>query len=231
MIGSSSRCLLNCRVTITQRSLCRSLQQSRRLAFTTFTKLPLPVVLFASNHVLAVYKPPGWHSIPHSRRSKDDITDENDDPFEGIDTSKCLLTHLQRCKLGGGSQQTYLKPLHRLDQPCSGVMLWGKTTKAASRLQRLFSPQSHNKALQPRSHSDDDSHQLHNHGMLKTYYVVVESQLPPPTNITNDSSDDSSQWTTVDTWCDIDVVIPTVAIVDNQITVPSLRGGRSRSYP
>jgi 23S rRNA-/tRNA-specific pseudouridylate synthase len=159
-----------------------------------FTKLPLPTVLFASNHVLAVYKPPGWHSIPHHHSVSGDSNDQNN---ENIDTtSKCLMTHLQRCKLGGGSQQTYLKPLHRLDQPCSGIMLWGKTTKAASRLQRLFSPQScHETNVASKS----------NHGMLKTYYVVVESPPPPPPpsntmfiNVMSDESHDSTQWTNVE---------------------------------
>jgi 23S rRNA-/tRNA-specific pseudouridylate synthase len=207
-IGTSSRCPLDNRFTTTlQPPRIGRQPQLRRFAFTTFTKLPLPAVLFASNHLLAVYKPPGWHSIPHSHHSRDsDSDDENQDPNEVIDTSKCLMTHLQRCKLGGGSQQTYLKPLHRLDQPCSGVMLWGKTTKAASRLQRLFLPlQSNHSPVYDHSlpssspplltHSKDGPNK-HNHGMLKTYYVVVES--PPSNTSTNESHEAAQQWTTVE---------------------------------
>jgi 23S rRNA pseudouridine1911/1915/1917 synthase len=37
-------------------------------------------------------------------------------------------------QLGGGSGKDFLLPLHRIDKPCSGVMLLGKTSKAASRI-------------------------------------------------------------------------------------------------
>jgi 23S rRNA-/tRNA-specific pseudouridylate synthase len=41
-------------------------------------------------------------------------------------------------KLGGGSQQDFLKPLHRIDQPCSGLLVFGKTSKAASRITKSW---------------------------------------------------------------------------------------------
>jgi 23S rRNA-/tRNA-specific pseudouridylate synthase len=56
-----------------------------------------------------------------------------------MNDNKCLLTHLQQMKLGGGSHQNFLRPLHRLDQPCTGVLMFGKTSKAASRIQRQWS--------------------------------------------------------------------------------------------
>ena len=117
--------------------------------------LKLPVVLFQNNHVLVVHKPPGWHSIPHT-------------DGKVVDTSKCLLTYLCQQKLGGGSQKDYLKPLHRLDQPCSGLLLFGKTTKAASRIQPLF-----RKMSQSSSNADEDGPVAP--VLQKTYYVMVHS--------------------------------------------------------
>ena len=61
------------------------------------------------------------------------ITDTNNNS-----TAKCLLTYLQSQKLGGGSTHTFLNPLHRIDQPCSGLLLFGKTQKASSRITKLW---------------------------------------------------------------------------------------------
>lgn len=114
-----------------------------------------------------MYKPPGWHSIPNGATasrteqfspavkngtissSSSSKHLHNNKSAAGGYNSKCLLTYLTRHELGGGSTRTYLKPLHRLDQPCSGILLLGKTTKAASRVQSAW--------------KDVD----------KTYYVVV----------------------------------------------------------
>lgn len=79
-----------------------------------------PSVIFQSNHLVAVNKPPGWQSvIPKSYTNRD----------------CCLMTYLQRQGLGGGSDQSFLLPLHRIDQPCTGVILYGRTSRAASRIQ------------------------------------------------------------------------------------------------
>jgi hypothetical protein len=43
-----------------------------------------------------------------------------------------------KLQLGGGSRKDFLKPLHRINQPCSGVLLLGKTSKAASRITTLW---------------------------------------------------------------------------------------------
>lgn len=76
-----------------------------------------PTIIYQDNHLLVVNKPPGWHSVPNLEPSP-----------------KCLLTELKNMKLGGGSQNDFLLPLHRIDQPCSGVLLFGKTSKAATRI-------------------------------------------------------------------------------------------------
>jgi 23S rRNA pseudouridine1911/1915/1917 synthase len=74
--------------------------------------LPKPSVLFESNHLLAINKPAGWRSIPN----------------DGQDDGKCLLQYCLQ-------QHTFLRPLHRLDQPCTGILLYGKSSKSASRIQ------------------------------------------------------------------------------------------------
>jgi 23S rRNA pseudouridine1911/1915/1917 synthase len=94
------------------------LWQTTRRRRTFFTLPPPPSILYSSNHLLAVNKPAGWHSIPLERSG----------------SNKCLLTWLKQKSLGGGSRRDFLLPLHRLDQPCSGVLLLAKTSKAASRI-------------------------------------------------------------------------------------------------
>lgn len=86
-----------------------------------YSPLKPPTVLFSDNHLLVVNKPAGWHSVPNPQPSP-----------------KCLLSELKRLQLGGGSQKDFLLPLHRIDQPCSGVLLLGKTSKAASRITTLW---------------------------------------------------------------------------------------------
>lgn len=86
-------------------------------------QLPQPTVIYANNHLLVVKKPAGWHSIPldNNKNSK-----------------KCLLSWLKRHSLGGGSRKDFLCPIHRLDQPCTGVLLLAKTSKAASRITKIW---------------------------------------------------------------------------------------------
>lgn len=83
-------------------------------AYNTASKrsLPTPTVLFESNHLLVLNKPAGWRSIPNDAQ----------------DDGKCLLQYCLQ-------QHTFLRPLHRLDQPCTGVLLYGKSSKSASRIQ------------------------------------------------------------------------------------------------
>jgi 23S rRNA pseudouridine1911/1915/1917 synthase len=80
-----------------------------------------PTILFSDNHLLVVNKPVGWHSVPNPEESP-----------------KCLLSELKRNQWGGGSAKDFLLPLHRIDQPCSGVLMLAKTSKAASRITSLW---------------------------------------------------------------------------------------------
>eukprot|EP00980_Cylindrotheca_fusiformis_P014347 scaffold3827_cov179-Cylindrotheca_fusiformis.AAC.11 len=80
-----------------------------------------PSVVYSDNHLLVVNKPPGWHSVPNPEFSH-----------------KCILSKLREMRLGGGSKQDFLLPLHRIDQPCSGILMFGKTSKAASRITKQW---------------------------------------------------------------------------------------------
>lgn len=86
-------------------------------------RLVAPSILFSSNHLLVVNKPAGWHSIPLE---------------DNKNSKKCLLSWLKRHSLGGGSRDDFLLPLHRLDQPCTGILLLAKTSKAASRITKVW---------------------------------------------------------------------------------------------
>jgi 23S rRNA-/tRNA-specific pseudouridylate synthase len=81
-------------------------------------------VLYQDNHLLVVNKPPGWHCGPNHNQE---------------DRAKCILNHLLFRKLGGGTHhKRLLHPLHRIDQPCSGVLLLGRSSRAGQRLQPLW---------------------------------------------------------------------------------------------
>jgi 23S rRNA pseudouridine1911/1915/1917 synthase len=80
-----------------------------------------PTILYSDNHLLVVNKPVGWHSVPNPE-----------------DSPKCLLSELKHNRLGGGGAKDFLLPLHRIDQPCSGVLMLGKTSKAASRITSVW---------------------------------------------------------------------------------------------
>jgi 23S rRNA-/tRNA-specific pseudouridylate synthase len=110
------------------------------------SRLPKPSILYSSNHLLVVNKPPGYHSIPNKTTAETksaNANNSNNNDTCTISTSskdtditdKCLLSYLKSQGLGGGSTNDFLLPLHRLDQPCSGILLLGKTRRIASRIQ------------------------------------------------------------------------------------------------
>ncbi|GGF89357.1 RluA family pseudouridine synthase [Paenibacillus abyssi] len=103
--------------------------------------LPIPV-LYEDNHLLVVVKPPG---IPSQE-------DESGDP----DMLTLLKNDLKRRYNKPGN--VFLGLVHRLDRPVGGVMLFAKTSKAASRL---------SEAVRSRS-------------IGKTYAAVVNGQPAKP---------------------------------------------------
>ncbi len=88
-------------------------------------RLPEPTVLFTNNHLLLVNKPAGYHSQPN-------------ESIEMKPSQKCLLSKLKAKELGGGSSKNFLLPMHRLDQPCTGVLLLAKNSKAGTRTGNAF---------------------------------------------------------------------------------------------
>lgn len=112
-------------------------------------KLEIPEVIFSNNHLVVVNKPAGWKSQPGDGGGGGSNNDGRySDP-------KCLLTYLKSQSLGGGSQKDFISPTHRLDQPCTGVLIFAKNGKAASRVQVAWSKQK----------------------VQKCYWVVVEGGM------------------------------------------------------
>jgi 23S rRNA pseudouridine1911/1915/1917 synthase len=89
---------------------------------------PIPII-FEDNHLLAVVKPP---NIPSQ-------ADASGDP----DMLTLLKADLKKRRQKPGN--VYLGLVHRLDRPVGGVMVFAKTSKAASRLSRQIRERSFRK--------------------------------------------------------------------------------------
>lgn len=100
-------------------------------------------ILYQDNHLLAVYKPPG---IPLQ-------------PGRSGTVSLMDLTRARIKTQHGKPGNVFLGLVHRLDQPVAGLVLFAKTSKAASRLSRQFREKT------PK----------------KIYRAVVEGTPDPPT--------------------------------------------------
>ncbi|EJK68517.1 hypothetical protein THAOC_10296, partial [Thalassiosira oceanica] len=117
----------------------KSSQTLRRSA-----ELERPEIIYSSNHVCVVNKPPGWKSQPGNGAGGGE---------QRMEDEKCLLSYLKSQSEGGGSKKDFIVPTHRLDQPCTGVLVFAKNGKAASRIQVAWSKQQ----------------------VRKEYWVVVET--------------------------------------------------------
>jgi len=100
-----------------------------------------------------VNKPAGWKSQPGDGGGGGKM--------ERYSDPKCLLTYLKSQLLGGGSQKDFLTPTHRLDQPCTGVLIFAKNGKAASRVQTAWGKRK----------------------VQKCYWVVVEGGMSATTTV------------------------------------------------
>lgn len=99
-----------------------------------------PEILFEDNHLLVVHKPA---NMPVQ-------ADSSNDP----DLQNVLKTYLiEKYNKPGDA---FLGIVHRLDRPTTGIMLFAKTSKAASRL----------------------SDQFRRRNIKKTYWAVVEGEPP-----------------------------------------------------
>ena len=99
-----------------------------------------PVILFEDNHILVAVKPAGVLSQEDATGAPDMLT--------------ILKSYLKKKYDKPGN--VYLGLLHRLDRPVSGVMVFAKTSKAASRI----------------------SEQIREKKMVKRYRAVVQG-VPP----------------------------------------------------
>lgn len=98
-------------------------------------------VLFEDNHLLAVNKPAGLATQP---------SEHNEQNLE--DQAKAYIKIAYQ-KPGN----VYLHPLHRLDKPASGIVLFAKTSKSLSRLQEAMRGQE----------------------LKKIYWAIVEGKVVP----------------------------------------------------
>jgi len=96
-------------------------------------------VLYEDNHLIAVFKPAG-------------ILVQGDETGD-----KCLMDEVKEYlkKKYNKPGNVFLGLLHRLDRPVSGVILFAKTSKGASRL----------------------SEQIRNHKVQKIYHALVEGKI------------------------------------------------------
>ena len=118
------------------------IQRSDNRSHSSTPKIQLdkPQVIFSNNHLLVVNKPPGWKSQPGNGGGQpNDNSNNSQYKSEYNNDPKCLLSYLQSQSLGGGSMKDFLMPTHRLDQPCTGVLIFAKNGKAASRVQVAWS--------------------------------------------------------------------------------------------
>jgi 23S rRNA pseudouridine1911/1915/1917 synthase len=94
-------------------------------------------VIYHDNHLLVVIKPAGIATQPHEH-SSENLTD----------WAKAWIKE-KYAKPGN----VFLEPIHRLDKPVSGLVLFARTSKALSRLQEM----------------------MRAHAIVKTYYALAES--------------------------------------------------------
>ena len=102
-------------------------------------KLPKINIIYEDNHLLVVEKP---INIP--------VQEDDSKDLDLITIIKCYLKN--KYKKPGN---VYLGTVHRLDRPVGGVMVFAKTSKAASRL----------------------SAQIRTNKLKKKYYAVLEGKV------------------------------------------------------
>ncbi len=111
-------------------------------------KLPKINIIYEDNHLLVVEKPVG---IP-----------VQEDKSKDIDMIRLLKDY--RIKNESKSGDAYIGLVHRLDRPVGGIMVFAKTSKAASRL----------------------SEEIRNNTFHKTYLAVIKGTLKNKENTLND---------------------------------------------
>ena len=116
-------------------------------------------VLYEDNHIIAVVKPAGVLS-QGDQTGKQSMYDMVKDYIRIKKGKIPLLGNARPVRNSEGSQRkvsngVFLGLVHRLDKPVSGIILFAKTSKGASRL----------------------SEQFRNHTIQKTYHAIVLGDL------------------------------------------------------
>ena len=109
-------------------------------------------VVYETNHLIVVVKPAGI-------LSQKDVTND-------LDMMTLVKEYLKNKYNKPG--EAFLGLVHRLDRMTSGLMVFGKTSKGASRL----------------------SEQIRNHEFIKKYFTVVENKITKDGTLTNKMSYD-----------------------------------------
>src|SRR3989344_5554487 len=105
-------------------------------------------ILYEDNHIIAVVKPAGLLTQG----------DKSGDPSLMDDVRNYLMEKKNKktpSNPSGQAGNVFLGLVHRLDKPVSGIVLFGKTSKGASRL----------------------SEQFRNHTIEKIYHAIVGGEL------------------------------------------------------
>ncbi len=111
-------------------------------------------VIYSDNHLLAAIKPAGIATQPHEGSS---------DNF--LDRAKEWVK-----KKYNKPGKVFLEPIHRLDKPVSGIVLFARTSKALSRLQEMMRQQ----ALRKVYYAWVETGELEPQGTLEHYLVHGE---------------------------------------------------------
>ncbi len=121
-----------------------------------------PSILYEDNHLLAIWKPAGY-LVQADATGDETLTDWGRDYLK-----------VKYEKPG----KVFLHPVHRLDRPVSGVVLFARTDKALSRLNELFRDKK----------------------MDKTYFAFVKNRPPQTTDRLVHFLDKNRETNTVRVW-------------------------------
>ncbi len=121
-------------------------------------------VIYCDNHILVVHKPAGISTQPHPGSSHN-LTD----------AAKAFLK-----KKYNKPGSVYLEPIHRLDKPVSGLVLFARTSKALSRLQEMM----RQRQIQKTYFAWVEGAPPHSEGALEHHLVHDEhkARVVPPTH-------------------------------------------------
>lgn len=97
-------------------------------------------ILYEDNHIIAVHKPAGM--LTHA--------DDTGDTCATVLTKKYIKEKYNK------PGNVFLQPVHRLDRPVSGLLLFARTSKATTRLTQLFKERK----------------------LIKTYYAITNRKPP-----------------------------------------------------